>query len=102
MEASRVAFESGFNGCKVIVGKLFSDLDLSGITQEAILTLVSKMEAQASAGMEPQPVPEVVSAIKVPQAALEVPTALIKLKVETLDPIELAPTSALTEVPVPA
>ncbi|EHA8591599.1 hypothetical protein COCNU_scaffold088300G000010 [Cocos nucifera] len=89
IEATGEAFESGFNNCRGLVGKLFFNLDLSGVTMEADLNLAARVE--------PQPILEVGSTAEVPQPAPEVPAALIKPKVETLDPIE-APASALIEV----
>ncbi|EHA8589130.1 hypothetical protein COCNU_scaffold008160G000020 [Cocos nucifera] len=51
-EASVEAFDSGFNSCKDLVEKLFSNLDLSGITEEAGLILASKMEARPTSEVD--------------------------------------------------
>ncbi|KAG1359420.1 hypothetical protein COCNU_08G008660 [Cocos nucifera] len=95
LEASEEAFESSFNGCKKLVGKLFSDLNLGGVTQEAILALVSRTEAQLApkvGSTELQPAPEV-------------PIISIKLKVEVSDSAEApapAPMFAPTKIPISA
>ncbi|KAG1363673.1 hypothetical protein COCNU_11G005000 [Cocos nucifera] len=92
MEALGEAFDSGFNSCKNLVRKFFLDLDLSGIIQEAGLTLASEMEAQS--------VLEVDLPAEAPQPALEVPTVLVKPKVKPSAPFE-APTATPTVVPPP-
>ncbi|KAG1334316.1 hypothetical protein COCNU_03G004350 [Cocos nucifera] len=63
-EALGKAFDCGFNNYGSLVGKLFPNLDLSGVTQEIGLPLLSKTIAQPSLDVAPpvdvpQPIPEV-------------------------------------------
>ncbi|KAG1348031.1 hypothetical protein COCNU_06G018600 [Cocos nucifera] len=83
-EALGEAFDSNFASCKSLVGKSFPSLDLSGITQEAGLTLASKMEAWlvlevGSIKEEHQLVSKVLAILITPKvepfALTEVPTA---------------------------
>ncbi|EHA8589624.1 hypothetical protein COCNU_scaffold011549G000020 [Cocos nucifera] len=90
MEASGEAFNSGFSSCKCLIGKFFLDPDLSGITQEAGLTLALEIEAQ--------PAPEIGSVVVVPHPISEVPTILITSKVEPSAPTEV-PVADFTIVP---
>ena len=50
-KATGEAFESGFNSCKGLVRKLFSNLDLGGVTMEAGLTLATGIEVQPTLEM---------------------------------------------------
>ncbi|KAG1330460.1 hypothetical protein COCNU_02G004280 [Cocos nucifera] len=92
-EASGEAFESGFNGYQELVGKLFADLDLSDVTQEAVLILVSGVEARVTAKVSPP--------TKASQATLEVPAPLICPKVEAPEST-VAPSSTSIEASAPA
>ncbi|KAG1347240.1 hypothetical protein COCNU_06G010690 [Cocos nucifera] len=95
MEATGETFESGFNSCKDLVGKLFSNLDLGGVTMEAGLALV--------AGLEVQLAPEVVFTVEAPQPTPEVPTILLKPKMKVPDSTEvLVPALAKAPVSTPA
>ncbi|EHA8586984.1 hypothetical protein COCNU_scaffold001259G000030 [Cocos nucifera] len=91
-EAMGEAFKSSFSSCKDLVEKLFSNLDLSGITMKADLILAIRMEVQ--------PMPEVDSAMEEPQPILEVPAALLEPKMEVPNPIK-APSSAPASASAP-
>ena len=86
------AFDSGFNSYKGLVGKLFSDLDLSGITQKADVVLASKANTQLASNAG--------SLVEVSQPALEVPAIKFSPKIEAPTPIE-APAPAPAKVPTP-
>ncbi|EHA8589862.1 hypothetical protein COCNU_scaffold012904G000040 [Cocos nucifera] len=100
IEATRKAFDNGFNSCRNLVGKLFSNLDLSGITCEAGLALASEGSPLVESPVD--------SLREAPQASPIVPAVLLHPKVEasstadllapaSAEPLILAPMS--TEVP---
>ncbi|KAG1334130.1 hypothetical protein COCNU_03G002490 [Cocos nucifera] len=77
-EALGEAFDNGFNICKSLVGKFFSNLNLSDITQEAGLALASEENAQATSNVgspvdAPQSVPEVIAEQPCPLVKAPVP-----------------------------
>ncbi|KAG1327576.1 hypothetical protein COCNU_01G015100 [Cocos nucifera] len=92
MEASEEAFDSSFSSCKGLVEKLFPDLNLSSIIQEAGLALASEVEAQL--------VPEVDLLAEASQPAPEASAILVKPKIEPSTPFE-APAATPTVVSPP-